>query len=58
MNLIAQNCIYQKIHTFTNNLDEKYSWLKNKFKNDAYIYINEVNFSNIDEKFYSIYNFY
>ena len=32
MNLIAQNSIYQKIYTYTNNLDEKYKWLKNKFK--------------------------
>ena len=54
MNIIAQNCIYQKIHIFTNNLDEKYSWLKNKFKNDVYIYINEINFSNIDEKYVNL----
>ena len=33
MNLIAQNCIYDKIHIFTNNSnDDKYIWLKNKFK--------------------------
>ena len=32
MNLIAQNCIYDKIHIFTNNSnDDKYIWLKNKF---------------------------
>ena len=50
MNLIAQNCIYDKIHIFTNNLnDDKYIWLKNKFKNDVHIYINEVNFDKIDK---------
>ena len=50
MNLIAQNCIYDKIHIFTNNSnDDKYIWLKNKFKNDVYIYINEVNFDKIDK---------
>ena len=54
MNLIAQNCIYEKIYIFTNNLDEKYSWLKNKFKNDVYIYINEINFSHIDKKYVNL----
>ena len=54
MNLIAQNCIYEKIYIFTNNLDEKYSWLKNKFKNDVYIYINEINFSDIDKKYVNL----
>ena len=50
MNLIAQNCIYDKIHIFTNNSnDDKYVWLKNEFKNDVYIYINEVNFDKIDK---------
>ena len=51
MNLIAQNTIYEKIHVFTNNLDDKYNWLKQKFKNDVHIYINEINFSNIDKKY-------
>ena len=50
MNLIAHNCIYDKIRIFTHNSnDDKYIWLKNEFKNDAYIYINEVNFDKIDK---------
>ena len=49
MNLIAQNTIHEKIHIFTNNLDDKHSWLKQKFKNDVHIYINEINFSNTDK---------
>ena len=32
MNLIAQNSIYEKIHVYTNNLDEKYQWLKKNLK--------------------------
>ena len=44
MNLIAQNSIYEKICIYTNNLDDKYQWLKNKFKDDVFIYINEINF--------------
>ena len=49
MNLIAQNSIYEKIYIYTNNLDEKYKWLKNKFKDDVFIYINEINFDEIDK---------
>ena len=48
-NLIAQNSIYEKIFIYTNNLDDKYSWLKNKFKNDVHIFINEINFEKINK---------
>ena len=48
-NLIAQNSIYEKIHVYANNLDDKYSWLKNKFKNDVHIFIDEINFDKISE---------
>ena len=54
MNLIAKNCIYEKIHIYTNNLDDKYSWLQNKFKNDVFIYLNEINFDNIDKKYVNL----
>ena len=49
MNLIAKNCIYEKIHIFTNNIDDKYAWLKNKFKN-IFIYLDEINFDKIDKR--------
>ena len=32
MNLIAQNFIFEKIYIYTNNLDEKYKWLKISLK--------------------------
>ena len=51
MNLIAQNSIYEKIYIYTNNLDEKYKWLKNKFKDDVFIYINEINFDEINKEY-------
>ena len=51
MNLIAKNCIYEKIYLFSNNLDDKYNWLKNKFKNDVFIYLDEINFDKIDKKY-------
>ena len=54
MNLIAKNCIYEKIHIYTNNIDDKYSWLKNKFKNDVFIYLNEINFDKIDKQYVNL----
>ena len=48
-NLIAQNSIYEKIFIYTNNIDDKYSWLKNKFKSDVHIFINEINFDTINK---------
>ena len=54
MNLIAKNSIYEKIYIYTNNLNDKYSWLKNKFKNDVFIYINEINFDKIDKRYVNL----
>ena len=51
MNLKAQNCIYEKIYIYTNNMDDKYEWLKNKFRRDVHIFISEINFSDIDKKY-------
>ena len=36
-NLIPQNSINEKIYIYTNNLDDKYKWLKNEFKDDVFI---------------------
>ena len=49
MNLIAKNCIYEKIYIYSNNINNKYNWLKNKFKNDVFIYIDEMNFDKIEK---------
>ena len=54
MNLIAQNSIYEKIYIYANSLDDKYRWLKNKFKNDVFIYINEINFDKIDKEYVNL----
>ena len=43
----------KKIYIYTNNLDDKYSWLKNKFKNDVYIFINEI--KNADDGNHSVF---
>ena len=54
MNLIAKNCIYEKIYIYSNNIDDKYNWLQNKFKNDVFIYINEINFDKIDKRYVNL----
>ena len=54
MNLIAQNSIYEKIYIYTNNLDDKYQWLKSKFKDDVFIYINEINFDKINKNYVNL----
>ena len=54
MNLIAKNNIYEKIHIYTNNIDDKYNWLKNKFKDDALIYLDEINFDKIDKRYVNL----
>ena len=54
MNLIAQNSIYEKIYIYTNNLVDKYKWLKNKFKDDVFIYINEINFDKIYKQYVNL----
>ena len=54
MNLIAQNSIYEKIYIYTNNLDDKYKCLKNKFKDDAFIYLNEINFDKINKEYINL----
>ena len=53
-NLIAQNSIYEKIYIYTNNLDNKYKWLKNKFKDDVFIYINEIDFDKINKEYVNL----
>ena len=53
-NLIAQNIIYEKIYIYSNNSDEKYKWLKNEFKDDVFIYINEINFDKIDKEYINL----
>ena len=53
-NLIAQNSIYEKIYIYTNNLDNKYKWLKNRFKDNVFIYIDEINFDKINKEYINL----
>ena len=54
LNLIAKNSIYEKIYIYTNNIDDKYNWLKNKFKDDVFIYLDEINFDKIDKRYVNL----
>ena len=54
MNLIAKNFIYEKIYIYSNNIDDKYNWLQNKFKNDVFIYLNEIDFDKIDKGYVNL----
>ena len=54
LNLITKNSIYEKIYIFSNNKDDKYDWLKNKFKNDVFIYLDEIDFDNIDKNYVNL----
>ena len=54
LNLITKNSIYEKIYIYTNNIDDKYDWLKNKFKNDVFIYLDKIDFDKIDEGYVNL----
>ena len=53
-NLIAQNFIYEKIYIYTNNLDDKYKRLKDKFKHEVFVYINKINFDKINKEYVNL----
>ena len=42
------------MHIYTNNIDEKCNWLKNEFKNDAFIYLDEINCDKIDKNYINL----
>ena len=35
-------------------MDCKYNWLKNKFKDNVFIYLNEINFDKIDKNYVNL----
>ena len=54
MILIAQNSTYEKIYIYTNDLDDKYSLLENNFRDDVFVYINEINFDKINKEYINL----
>ena len=43
-----------KRYIYSNNIDDKYNWLKNKFMDDVFIYINEIYFDKIDKNYVNL----
>ena len=39
---------------FSEEGSQKYKWLKNKFKDDVFIYINEINFDKINKEYINL----
>ena len=35
-------------------MDEKYKWLKDKFKNNVFVFINEISFDKIDKEYVNL----
>ena len=54
LDLIAKNFIYERINIFSFNIDDKYDWLKNKLKNDVFIYLDEIDFDKIDKRYVNL----
>ena len=44
----------KKIYIYTNKVGDKYKWLKNIFKDDVFIYINEINFDKINKEYINL----
>ena len=44
----------KKIRIYTNSIDDRYNWLKNKFKDDVFIYLDEINFDKIDKRYVNL----
>ena len=41
-------------YIYSNNIDDKFIWLQNKYKNDVFIYINEIDFNKIDKNYVNL----
>ena len=50
LNILHLNPIWDKIYIYTNNTDNKYQFLINKFPKDIRSYLNEIDFSEINDK--------
>ena len=54
LNILHLNPIWDKIHIYTNNIDNKYQFLLNKFPKDIKLYLNKIDFSEINEKYQNL----
>ena len=54
LNILHLNPIWDKIYIYTNNIDNKYQFLLDKFPRDVKLYLNEIDFSEINDKFQNL----
>ena len=50
LNILHLNPIWDKIFIYTNNIVNKYQFLLDKFPKDVKLYLNEIYFSEINDK--------
>ena len=49
MNILQLNPIWDKIYIYTNKIDNKYQFLLDIFPKDIKLYLNEIDFSEIND---------
>ena len=54
LNILHLNPVWDKIYIYTNNVDNKYQFLLDKFPKDVKLYLNEIDFSEIDDKYQNL----
>ena len=54
LNILNLNSVWDKIFIYSNNVDNKYQFLLDKFPNDVKLYLNEIDFSDINSKYQNL----
>ena len=53
LNILNLNPVWEK-NIYTNNIDNKYQFLLDKFPKDVKLYLNEIHFSEINDKYQNL----
>ena len=54
LNILYLNPVWDKIYIYINNIDNKYQFLLDKFPKDVKLYLNEIDFSEIDDRYQNL----
>ena len=54
LNILHLNPIWDKIYIYTNNIDNKYQFSWDKFSKDVRLYLNQIDFSEINDKYQNL----
>ena len=54
LNILHLNPIWDKTLIYTNNIDIKYQYLLDEFPKDVKLYLNKIDFSEINDKFQNL----